>query len=59
MADLTQRATELRAKLEKDREVHQANLQATLGAIQAIDLLLTPEPAQAAAPVDGLEVSTE
>lgn len=42
---MLERATELRAKLEKDREVHQANLQATLGAIQAIDLLLAPEPA--------------
>lgn len=49
MADITQRATELRAKLEKDREVHQANLQATLGAIQAIDLLLAPEPVVAGA----------
>lgn len=50
MADITQRATELRAKLEKDREVHQANLQATLGAIQAIDLLLAPEPVETPKP---------
>lgn len=53
------RLTQLRGDLVKDQGTHLANLNSVIGAIQAIDLLLTPEPAQAAATGDGLEVSTE
>lgn len=41
------RVTELRAKLENDRKAHEANLTATAGAIQALDLLLVEETAAA------------
>lgn len=38
---------ELRARLEKEREQHQANVNAAVGALQAIDMLLAigTEPA--------------
>lgn len=48
MTDISRdKATALRAKLEKDREQAAANLNAVVGAIQALDLLLAPdEPAK-------------
>lgn len=39
-----QRLIDLRAKIVADRDVHRANVAATDGALQAVDLLLAPVP---------------
>lgn len=50
MVDISRaRLTKLRADLVRDQATHLANLNGVNGAIQAIDLLLTPEPETVAA----------